>query len=175
MRRGINPEECVRGSLTKVPFVQTPSQYTMSRPAPKWPSSASVAVDEGKSGETATRRNALSTASLVTGPVDGVDTVYDVLQFAARTHGTKNALGWRDVVDIHEEEKEVKKMVDGKATVEKKKWKYFQLSPYSYLNFVEVKEAVDEIAAGLIKLGVNKGDVVNVYAQTRYVPTFPRQ
>lgn len=143
----------------------------MSRLAPKWPSTASVTVErEIKSGETPTRRNALAKDALVTGPIEGVDTVYDVLQFAARTHGTKKALGWRDVVDIHEEEKEVKKLVDGKEKIEKKKWKYFQLSPYNYLNYNEVKEAVDEIAAGLVDLDIKKGDVVNVYAQTRCAP-----
>lgn len=151
--------------------LRTTSHTTMSRPAPKWPSTASVTVErEVKSGETPTRRNVLAKDALVTGPIEGVDTVYDVLQYAARTHGTKKALGWRNVVDIHEEEKEVKKFVDGKEKIEKKKWKYFQLSPYNYLNFNEVKEAVDEIAAGLVDLGINKGDVVNVYAQTRCAP-----
>ncbi|KAG6875507.1 hypothetical protein C0992_003557, partial [Termitomyces sp. T32_za158] len=77
-----------------------------------------------------------------------------------------NALGWRDVISIVEEEKLVTKVVAGKEVSEKKKWKYFQLSDYKYLSFVEVKEAVSEIARGLVELGVSEEHVVNVYAQT---------
>ncbi|KAJ7748024.1 acetyl-CoA synthetase-like protein, partial [Mycena metata] len=32
-------------------------------------------------------------------PFAGIDTVYDVLQYVAKTHGTRDALGWRDIVD----------------------------------------------------------------------------
>ena len=79
-------------------------------------------------GEGPIRRIAISSESLITQPFEGIKTVYDVLEYAARTHGTRRALGWRDIVDIHEEEKEVKKVVGGKEVTEKKKWKYFQLS-----------------------------------------------
>ena len=48
--------------------------------------------------------------ALVTHPLDGIDTVCDVLEYAARTHGTKDSYGWRDVIDIIEEKKEVKKV-----------------------------------------------------------------
>ncbi|KAG6857935.1 hypothetical protein C0995_004019, partial [Termitomyces sp. Mi166 len=77
-----------------------------------------------------------------------------------------NALGWRDIISTVEEEKDVTKVVGGKEITEKKKWKYFQLSDYKYLTFVEVKEVVSEIARGLVELGVSKEDVINVYAQT---------
>lgn len=121
-----------------------------------------------REGEGHIRRNTLS-KTLVTQPFEGIDTVYDVLSYAARTHGTRNALGWRDILDVHEEEKDVKKVVDGKEVIDKKKWKYFELSDYKYLNFIEVKEAVSEIARALIDLGVTTDDVFNVYAQTRYL------
>lgn len=122
-----------------------------------------------REGEGPIRRNILSKDGLVTQPFEGIDTVYDVLSYAARTHGTRNALGWRDILEVHEEEKEVKKIVDGNEVIDKKKWKYFELSDYKYLNFVEVKEAVSEIARALIDLGVTAEDVFNVYAQTRYL------
>jgi len=41
------------------------------------------------------------------------------------------------------------------------------LSDYKYLSFIEVKEAVSEIARALIHLGVTSDDVINVYSQTR--------
>ena len=58
--------------------------------------------------------------------------MYDVLQYAARVHGERNAVGWRDVLNVHQEEKTVKKVVDGKSVEEKKKWSYFELSGYKY-------------------------------------------
>jgi long-chain acyl-CoA synthetase len=124
-------------------------------------------------GEGPTRRCYLSKDGLVTQPFEGIDTVYDIVLYAARTHGTRKALGWRDVVGVIEEEKEVKKVVEGKEVTEKKKWKYFELSDYKYINFVELKEAVSEIARALVSLGVTADDVFNVYAQTRYVCTVP--
>jgi len=103
---------------------------------------------------------------LVTQPIEGVDTVFDILSHAANRHGTRNALGWRDVLEVVEEEKEVKKVVDGKEIREKKIWKYFKLSDYKFLNFVEVKEVVSEIARAMLHLGITTDDVFNVYAQT---------
>lgn len=129
----------------------------------------SVEVSPASEGEGAVRRCAISADRLVTQPFEGIDTVYDIVAYAARVHGSRNALGWRDVLDVVEEEKEVKKVVDGKEVTEVKKWKYFQLSDYKYLNFIEVKDAVSEIARGLIELGVTKDHIINVYAQTRCV------
>ncbi|KAF8968685.1 long-chain-fatty-acid-CoA-ligase [Flammula alnicola] len=117
-------------------------------------------------GEGPTRRCYLAKDGLVTQPFEGIDTVYDIVLYAARTHGNRKALGWRDVVNIVEEEKEVKKVVDGKEISEMKKWKYFELSDYKYISFIEVKEAVSEIARALVHLGVTQDDVFNVYAQT---------
>lgn len=145
----------------------------MSRPAPSWPvvdghKVASLPLsNEAPAGETPIRRNSLHTSALVTRPLDGVSTVLDILRYAARVHGTRHAVGWRDVIDIHEEQKEVTKTVGGKSHKEIKTWKYFQLSEYKYLNYVEVQEAAEEIGAGLLELGVSKEDVFNIYAQTR--------
>lgn len=115
------------------------------------------------------RRLAICADKLVTTPQDGIETTVDVIDYAARTHGTKNAMGWRDVVRMVEEEKEVTKFVEGKEVKEKKQWKYFQLSDYKFFNYVQLKEATSEIGRGLLHLGISTKDVINVYAQTRYV------
>lgn len=142
----------------------------MVKAAPKFPPVGSVEVETAKKdGETPTRRLAITKDRLVTQPMAGIDTVYDILTNSARSFGTKNALGSREILDVHEEEKQVKKQVDGQEVTETKKWKFFELSSYKYLTFVQVKEQVDEIAQGLVQLGVGKGEVFNVYAQTRYV------
>jgi hypothetical protein len=71
---------------------------------------------------------------------------------------------------VHEEEKEIKKKdKDGKDITEKKKWKYFELSDYHYISYVGLKEAVEEVARGLVDIGVGKDDVFNIYAATRCV------
>ena len=126
----------------------------------------SVELGEKVEGQTRVRRLALTKDKLITQPLEGIDTVPDILDYSARTHGTKNSFGWRDIVAVHEEQKEVKKVVGGKEVTETKTWKYFELSGYQYMSYVDVKEASEEISAGLVELGVQKGDVFNIYSQT---------
>ncbi|KAJ7092372.1 long-chain-fatty-acid-CoA-ligase [Mycena belliarum] len=113
-----------------------------------------------------TRRLAIASDRLVTSPFEGIETGYDILEYVAKTHGTRDALGWRDIVDVHEEAKDVKKMVDGKEVTETKKWKYFQLSDYKYISYVELRERVSQIGRGLVDLGLTTDDVFNIYAAT---------
>ncbi|KAI0323620.1 long-chain-fatty-acid-CoA-ligase [Cubamyces sp. BRFM 1775] len=127
----------------------------------------SVEVDSEKvDGSTRIRRLRMTKDKLTTQPMEGIDIVPDVLDYAARTHGNKDSYGYREVVRVHEEKKDVKKVVGGKEVTETKTWKYFELSDYKYLTFVQVKEAAQEVAGGLLKLGVQKEDIVNVYAST---------
>jgi len=127
----------------------------------------SVVVGEAQTGEGSIYRCWLAKDALITQPLEGIDTVFDVMLYAARTHSDRKALGWRDIVNIVEEEKEVKKVVDGKEVTEKKKWKFFELSDYKYISYAELKEAVSQVARALIHLGLTKNDVFNLYAQTR--------
>ncbi|KIJ18044.1 hypothetical protein PAXINDRAFT_167347 [Paxillus involutus ATCC 200175] len=117
-------------------------------------------------GEGAVRRLAITAERLVTSPFDGVSVIPDVISYAARTHGSREALGWRNIVKIHEEEKEVKKMVGGEEVTEKKTWKYFELSDFEYISFLDVQERVSELARGLLHHEIKKEDVFNLYAQT---------
>ncbi|CCM04102.1 uncharacterized protein FIBRA_06262 [Fibroporia radiculosa] len=117
-------------------------------------------------GETRIRRNTVTKDEIVTQPWEGIDTVYDILLYAARTHGAKDAYGSREIIRTHEEAKEIKKVVGGKEVTETKTWKFFELSDYKYMSFIQVKEAAFEVAGGLLELGITKDDVVNVYAAT---------
>jgi hypothetical protein len=123
-------------------------------------------------GQSRVRRLEKTHDRLITSPAEGINTVYDILQYASRTHGTRNAYGYRDVIDIIEEQKEVTKTVDGKQVKETKTWKYFHLSDYKYISYVDLKNIVSEVSRGLLKLGIQKNDVFNIYAQTRYVESF---
>ena len=122
---------------------------------------------ESVEGESRIRRLAKAADKLVTQPFEGIDTVYDVVQYAARTHGTRDAFGYRDIIDVVEEEKEVKKVVGGKEVTETKKWKYFHLSDFKFISYLDVQEAVSEIARAFIDLGITTEDIVNVYSSTR--------
>lgn len=121
-------------------------------------------------GEGRARRNSLvAEGELATHPMDGIDTVYDVLAYADRTYGSKNAMGYRDIVDIHFEEKEVTKNVGGKEVKEKKKWSYFELSEFKYLSFTELRKTSEALGRGLADFGLQKDDIFNIYASTRHV------
>lgn len=124
---------------------------------------------EPKQGEGRVRRNVLvADGELAARPMDGIDTVYDVLAYADRTYGSKNAVGHREIVDTHVEEKEVTKVVGGKEVKEMKKWSYFELSGFKYLTFSELRKNSDAIGRALTDFGLKKGDIFNIYAATRY-------
>ena len=132
----------------------------------KFPAYGSVEVSKATDTHSAVRRNPLHKDALVERPKPGINTVTDILFHNAREHGTRNALGWRDIVQTVEEEKDIKKMVNGEEITEKKKWKYFQLSEYKWLNHVEVKERAVDMSKGLVELGLEKGQIFNIYAAT---------
>ena len=129
----------------------------------------SVEVADASDGHTPLRRLRMTKDKLITHPIEGIDTVCDILDYAARTHGSKDSFGAREIIDIIEEKKEVTKKVGGKQVTETKTWKYFHLSGFSYMSFIEVQNASREVAGGLLKLDVKKTDIFNVYAATRYV------
>ena len=118
-------------------------------------------------GEGEVRRVAICPDRLVTQPFEGVEVIPDIVALAALGYGTKEAMGWRNIITIHEEEKEVKKVVGGQEVTEKKNWKYFELSDYQFITFVEAAERIQELARGLLHHGIHKDDVFNIYAQTR--------
>ena len=129
----------------------------------------SVEVSPPQEGEGGVRRNALHKDKLLTQPSDDVSTIPDVINHAVNRYPQKRAVGWRDIVKVHEEQKVVKKMVNGKEEEETKTWKYFELSDPQYWTFAQFGKAIDDVARGLVWLGISKDDVTNVYGQTGYV------
>lgn len=133
------------------------------------PSSLTVEIGDAKPGESRIRRSSLHPEYLTERPVEGVNTVHDVLLYNARIHGSKNGFGWRDVIRTHDQVKEIKKMVDGQEEVQKKTWQYWELSDYKYITYIDMRDIVNEAAKGLVELGIQKDDVFNIYSSTRYV------
>jgi hypothetical protein len=106
-----------------------------------------------------------------TEPAAGVDTVHDVLLYAARTHGKKKGFAAREVERTITEEKEVTKTVGGKQKTEKKQWNYFKLKPFEWWTYEEMLANVRQVGSGLRSLGVGgEGETFfNIYGSTSYV------
>lgn len=118
-------------------------------------------------GETIPRRNPAAKDKLITRPADDVATIFDILKRGAKKFGNAKCVGSRRIIKTHVENKKVKKLVDGAEQEVDKKWTYFELSGYEYLSFVEFEQLVLNLASGLRKLGLNKGDKLHIYAATR--------
>ncbi|KAG9249287.1 long-chain-fatty-acid-CoA ligase-like protein [Calycina marina] len=117
-------------------------------------------------GETIPRRSSRSPEKLLTTPVEGIATVFDIVKYSAKKYGDAQALGSRRLLKMHNEVKKVKKVVDGVAQEVDKNWSYFELSGYSYISFKEHETIVLEIGSGLRKLGLKTQDRVHMFAST---------
>ncbi|KAI9331185.1 hypothetical protein BDR26DRAFT_807019 [Obelidium mucronatum] len=115
----------------------------------------------------AIRRNILSPNAITTVPEEGVNTLFDILLSGATKYPTKDILGARHIVNVIEEEKEVTKKVPGGGEVKEiKKWKFFELSPYEWLTFGQVKDLALAYGSGFRALGLNPKDKLTIYAET---------
>jgi hypothetical protein len=117
-------------------------------------------------GETVPRRNNAAKDALIMKPHDNVETLYDILRHSAAKFGNAKCVGARKIVNVHEETKKIKKMVDGKEQEVDKKWQYFELSPYKYKSFVEFEKMALSVGAGLKSLGFGPQDRLHLFAAT---------
>lgn len=129
---------------------------------------------EKKEGEGVPRRHPIAIDGLLTTPDPSVVTVYDIVTYGANTHGTAECMGTRPLIKTHTEEKMIKKVVNGEETEVPKKWTYYELGPYKFINFVEYKELVDSAGAGLRALGLAKGSRLHIMAATRFAIRDPQ-
>ncbi|KAL1916025.1 uncharacterized protein VTP21DRAFT_6029 [Calcarisporiella thermophila] len=118
------------------------------------------------SNESRIRRHARFADKLIDAPGPNINSLHDFFHNAARRHASKNCFGYRDVIDIIEEEKEITKIVGGEERKEKKTWKYFQLSEYKYVTYTEASQRILRIGCGLRKLGIQAKEPVEIFAQT---------
>lgn len=121
---------------------------------------------EAKEGETIPRRNARCKDGLKSTPEPDVKTVYDVLRRSSQKYGNAKAVGKRRLIQMHEETKKVKKIVDGQEQEVDKKWTYYELSPYEYISFVEYEQMALKVGCGFRALGMKAADRVHIFAAT---------
>ncbi|KAF9581014.1 long-chain fatty acid-CoA ligase, partial [Lunasporangiospora selenospora] len=117
-------------------------------------------------GETRVRRSVHSATELVSSVRDDIKTLYDIIRYSARVRPNLQAMGYRKVIKMIEEEKEVTKMVGGEPVKEKKTWKYFKLSSYNWLSYRDVEVITLSIGSGLIKLGLQPKAKITVFGAT---------
>ncbi|CCD24864.1 long-chain-fatty-acid--CoA ligase NDAI_0E00480 [Naumovozyma dairenensis CBS 421] len=131
-------------------------------------------VEVGKAAnihETAPRRNAKAAdKALIRPPNMNCSTVYELIVECCEKWGNRNAMGWRDIIEIHEEQKTVKKLIDGKETSVEKTWLYYELSPYHYTTFKQLITIMNHLGKGLNKIGLNPNteDKLHIYASTSH-------
>ena len=118
-------------------------------------------------GETRIRRSIQAVDKLMDSPSSDIKTLYDVIQYSAKVRPNLNAIGYRKIVKMIEEQKEITKMVGGEPVKEKKTWKYFKLSGYHYLTYKDTKAVIDSIGSGLRKWGVEPKEKITVFGATR--------
>lgn len=129
---------------------------------------ASVEIgNEIPQGETRVRRSFISPDKLVTEPVPGINVLPDLLIQAAKDFPTKNAIGWRDLIQLHKETKTVTKVVGGKEIQEDKIWEFYEMSDYKYWTYTQLLEEVSKMSNGLAELGLTKAQRFNIYSATK--------
>ncbi len=61
--------------------------------------------------------------------------MFDLLRYSEEKFAEKPCLGYRELVKIHSEEKEVIKMEGGEEKKEKKIWQFFEMSSYRWITY----------------------------------------
>ena len=152
-----------------------PDQYRSFYPFAKAYKRGPVTVEapgyEPVEGETIPRRNIKHKDALRSQPNDEISTAFELLKWASAKYGNAKAVGYRKLVKIHTETKKVKKLVDGKEQEVDKEWTYSELGPYDYMSFVEFEKLSLTLGSAFRKLGLGKGDKIQLFAATRYVLT----
>ncbi|UZJ56875.1 hypothetical protein CBS101457_006195 [Exobasidium rhododendri] len=130
--------------------------------------SASVEVGGApEKGQGKARRAYCCPERLIEKPSEGdLNTMADVLEFAVKKFTNKPVMGYRELIKMHKEEKEITKMVEGKEVKEKKSWQYSELSDYKYITYTEFYDLVGDVSSGLSHLGLSSKTRFNIYATT---------
>ncbi|EDO15940.1 hypothetical protein Kpol_480p27 [Vanderwaltozyma polyspora DSM 70294] len=131
-------------------------------------------VESGKAAnihETAPRRSIEAKDGLYYRP-KGMEcsTVYEFAIERFNQLAERNALGWRDVIDIHKETKSIKRKINGEFKNVDKTWLFYELSSYKYTTYSELIDVMHHIGAGLREIGLthDNDDKLHIYASTSH-------
>ena len=123
--------------------------------------------------ETGERRNAKVPKSPLVRPLGmKCNTVYEFVIECFTKNRNKLAMGYRSIIDIHEETKLVNKKIipEGNTVQQEKKWLYWELSPYKYETCNELLDTLHNIGRGLVKIGLvpQSTDKLHIFASTSH-------
>lgn len=113
------------------------------------------------------RRSHLAPDAVTRIPDTTVHTIYDILVYAKKKYGHRNAFGYRSTEKVIKEDKVVTKYINGEEKQETKTWSYFQLSPYKYLTYLQASREAHYLGAGFVHLGLTEKAKVEIFAPTR--------
>lgn len=120
--------------------------------------------------ETAPRRAKRFANGPLTRPLDyKSSTIYEFLTEVVENNGkNNNAMGWRELIDITEENKLITKIIDNKETKIEKNWLYFNLSNYKYITYKQLFDNVHNLGSGLRLLSSDTNPILklHIYAST---------
>ena len=129
---------------------------------------------ETPAGETTIRRNAISPHALTETPHPSIHTIYELVQFNARRWGDLPCFGTRKVIQVHTETQfPASTKPEGQAVAPARVRMFWELGPFEYRSYNEVAQEGLNLGAGLRRLGLERGDRVNIYADTSYTPPRP--
>lgn len=121
--------------------------------------------------ETAPRRNERCAKAPLTTPRNiKCDSVFELVTECCRRYKDNDCMGWRDIIDIHEETKVVTKTIGGKKQEVEKTWLYYELAPYQYIKFAKLEENMIHLGKGLVHIGLTPAsdDKLHIYASTSH-------
>lgn len=136
-----------------------------------------VLVGEAKPGETAPRRKASQKNGALERPADmSATTLPEYIEECVAKHSSRNCMGWRDLLEVHNEKKTITKVVDGEEQQVEKNWTFYEYSTYKYSTFKETLVAIKALSKGLAEIGLkpNQTDKLHIYASTshKWMKTF---
>lgn len=101
-------------------------------------------------------------------PCPEVTVLADILVRSASIYKNQDALGWRELIRMVSEEKEVTKTIGGKQTKEMKTWLYYEMGDYQYWSYKQFAENVALAGSALVKTGHTKDTIFNIYSATSH-------
>lgn len=90
----------------------------------------------------------------------GILTLDALFEDTVKKHANVNCMGWRPIVNIKTEEKEINGT--------KKTWETYEMGEMKWLTYKQIGEKVDALSSGLVQFAnLKKGDIICLYENTR--------
>lgn len=130
-----------------------------------------VPVGEAKPGEGPPRRKATQKDAPLERPLDSkATTLPEFIEECVKRNGDRKCMGWRDLIEIHTEKKQITKIIDGEEKKVDKEWQFYEMSSYQYQSYPEVFSVINQYGHGLVKAGIkpDQENKLHIFASTSH-------